>query len=79
MLLMAKIIFEQTEQMWINQLDQDKDVIAQLDAITHLAQFNSKDTLRALSKALLSNDYFYRGMLMCYFFLDLIFPNSNNF
>lgn len=61
MQLMAKIIFHQPENMWINQLDQDKDVIAQLEAITNLAQFNSKDTIKALSKALSNNDYFYRG------------------
>lgn len=61
MQLMAKIIFHQPENMWINQLDHDKDVIAQLEAITNLAQFNSKDTIKALSKALSNNDYFYRG------------------
>jgi hypothetical protein len=55
------IKFEQSEEMWIHQLETDKDVIAQSEASTSLVQFNTSQTaLTKLENAAFDKSIYYR-------------------
>jgi transcription initiation factor TFIID subunit 2 len=46
--------------MWLNQLERDRDVVAQYEAIQGLLSFPSSTTLSALNSVLNNRDVFYR-------------------
>src|SRR5690606_38275069 len=55
------ITFKQTEKMWFSQLDKDRDVIAQYEAVKALAIFNeSQDSLTKLEHTLYDKTLYYR-------------------
>jgi hypothetical protein len=65
MQLMMTISFKQPQKMWLNQLEHDKDIVAQLEAIRYLAHYKNitKDAMTVLYRVLSNNDIFYRGMI----------------
>ncbi|KAH9824294.1 hypothetical protein DFH28DRAFT_1103158 [Melampsora americana] len=52
--------FEMKEYMWIEQLQRDKDVVAQLEAIEALKQLPSNVVSSHLCKTVLTPEYFFR-------------------
>ncbi|PKI83009.1 hypothetical protein MVES_002777 [Malassezia vespertilionis] len=57
---MAQIQFEQPDYMWVSQLQRDRDVVAQLTAVTALSQMPSLITSSMLTRTVLVTKYFYR-------------------
>ncbi len=51
---------KQPEFMWINQLQKDNDIIAQLEAIDALQHLSSYLAIEALNKALIDPHLYYR-------------------
>lgn len=55
------IKFKQTEQMWVNQLERDKDVVGQYEAIQGLANFpESQNALTKIENLLNDNSAYYQ-------------------
>ncbi|WFD44718.1 hypothetical protein MPSI1_003388 [Malassezia psittaci] len=57
---MAHIQFEQPDYMWVSQLQRDRDVVAQLEAVHALSQMPSLITSSMLTRTILVTKYFYR-------------------
>lgn len=60
MQLMRQVIFEQPDYQWQYQLRYERDITAQLDAITQLENFSTPYTRRALTDAIENEHCFYR-------------------
>ena len=56
----ASIKFEQPDFMWVSQLQRDRDVVAQLEAVHALSQIPSKLVSTMLTRTVLVNNYFFR-------------------
>ncbi len=54
------ITFRQPEYMWIHQLEEDRDVIAQYEAIRGLRSFSTASALAALNRTVNNAQIFYR-------------------
>ncbi|KAF8665397.1 hypothetical protein AX16_000416 [Volvariella volvacea WC 439] len=56
----AKIRFEQPDFMWVSQLQRDRDVVAQLEAVHALAEKPTAIVSSTLTKTVLVSNYYYR-------------------
>ncbi|EGO05242.1 hypothetical protein SERLA73DRAFT_82815 [Serpula lacrymans var. lacrymans S7.3] len=56
----AAIAFEQPDFMWVSQLQRDRDVVAQLEAIHALAKQPTAIVSSTFTKTVLVSNYFYR-------------------
>ncbi|KAJ7611016.1 hypothetical protein FB45DRAFT_329816 [Roridomyces roridus] len=56
----ATLKFEQPDFMWVSQLQRDRDVVAQLEALHALAQQPTAIVSSTLTKTVLVSNYFYR-------------------
>ncbi|KAG8894105.1 hypothetical protein FRB99_001519, partial [Tulasnella sp. 403] len=56
----AEIMFDQPDFMWVSQLQRDKDVVAQIEALHALARQPSNITSSFLTHTVLVPNYFYR-------------------
>lgn len=54
------ITFKQPEYMWVHQLEEDRDVIAQHEAIRGLQSFATSNALGALNRVVNNHNLFYR-------------------
>lgn len=57
---LTKITFDQEPFMWVSQLQRDRDVIAQIEAIHALSRIPSKIVSSTLTKTVLTTTYFFR-------------------
>jgi hypothetical protein len=65
--LMMRLSLHQPLRMWLNQVEQDKDIAAQfgaLQALAHVRPLGSlpREAMSALNRTLGSGDIFFRGM-----------------
>eukprot|EP00250_Pteridium_aquilinum_P006300 c16246_g1_i1 orf=741-4946(+) len=76
---LADIQLQQPEQMWINQLEKDKDVAAQLQAIAALSSLSqvSFAVLNALNSCLTDSKIFYRVRIEAAFALAMTADEAN--
>ncbi|THH19678.1 hypothetical protein EW146_g1531 [Bondarzewia mesenterica] len=56
----ATIAFDQPDFMWVSQLQRDRDVVAQLEAISALAKMPTAIISSTLTKTVLVTNYFFR-------------------
>lgn len=56
----ATFSFEQPDFMWLSQLQRDRDVVAQLEAVHALARLQTSIVSSSLAKTVLVTNYFYR-------------------
>ncbi|TFK56505.1 hypothetical protein OE88DRAFT_1689584 [Heliocybe sulcata] len=56
----AGIAFEQPDFMWVSQLQRDRDVVAQLEAVNALAKQPTAVVSSTLTKTVLVSNYFFR-------------------
>ncbi|KAF8963874.1 hypothetical protein BDZ97DRAFT_1701052 [Flammula alnicola] len=56
----ANIKFEQPDFMWVSQLQRDRDVVAQLEAVTALAEKPTAIVSSTLTKTVLVSNYYFR-------------------
>ncbi|KAH8110586.1 hypothetical protein DFH11DRAFT_1619105 [Phellopilus nigrolimitatus] len=56
----AKIQFEQADYMWVSQLQRDRDVVAQVEAVQALARLPTPIVSSTLTKTVLVTNYFFR-------------------
>jgi transcription initiation factor TFIID subunit 2 len=56
----ANIGFEQPDFMWVSQLQRDRDVVAQLEAVNALAKQPTAIVSSTLTKTVLVSNYYYR-------------------
>ncbi|KAF9245714.1 hypothetical protein BU15DRAFT_85416 [Melanogaster broomeanus] len=56
----AAIAFEQPDFMWVSQLQRDRDVVAQLEAIHALAKLPTAIVSSTFTKTVLVSNYYYR-------------------
>lgn len=56
----AAIAFEQPDFMWVSQLQRDRDVVAQLEAVEALARQPTAVVSSTLTKTVLVSNYFFR-------------------
>ncbi|KAI0068033.1 hypothetical protein BV25DRAFT_1904522 [Artomyces pyxidatus] len=56
----AAIAFDQPDFMWVSQLQRDRDVVAQLEAVNALAKMPSAIISSTLTKTVLVTNYFFR-------------------
>ncbi|KAI5120798.1 hypothetical protein M0805_002425 [Coniferiporia weirii] len=56
----AGIQFEQADYMWVSQLQRDRDVVAQVEAVHALARLPTPIVSSTLTKAVLVTNYFFR-------------------
>ncbi|KAJ6520284.1 hypothetical protein C8R45DRAFT_55863 [Mycena sanguinolenta] len=56
----ADLKFEQPDFMWVSQLQRDRDVVAQLEALHALAQQPTKIVSSTLTKTVLVSNYYFR-------------------
>ncbi|KAK7063812.1 transcription initiation factor TFIID subunit 2 [Favolaschia claudopus] len=56
----AEVKFEQPDFMWVSQLQRDRDVVAQLEALHALAQQPTKIVSSTLTKTVLVSNYYFR-------------------
>ncbi|KAF8140663.1 hypothetical protein EV363DRAFT_1313061 [Boletus edulis] len=56
----AAIAFEQPDFMWVSQLQRDRDVVAQLEAIHALAKQSTAIVSSTFTKTVLVSNYYYR-------------------
>ncbi|KAI0049299.1 hypothetical protein FA95DRAFT_1538598 [Auriscalpium vulgare] len=56
----AAIAFDQPDFMWVSQLQRDRDVIAQLEAVNALSRMPSAIISSTLTKTVLVSNYFFR-------------------
>ncbi|KAJ7897366.1 hypothetical protein B0H14DRAFT_2677986 [Mycena olivaceomarginata] len=56
----ADLKFEQQDFMWVSQLQRDRDVVAQLEALHALAQQPTKIVSSTLTKTVLVSNYYFR-------------------
>ncbi|KAJ6541894.1 hypothetical protein B0H19DRAFT_1175115 [Mycena capillaripes] len=56
----ADLKFEQPDFMWVSQLQRDRDVVAQLEALYALAQQPTKIVSSTLTKTVLVSNYYFR-------------------
>ncbi|THH09339.1 hypothetical protein EW145_g2091 [Phellinidium pouzarii] len=56
----ARIQFEQADYMWVSQLQRDRDVVAQVEAVQALARQPTPIVSSTLTKAVLVTNYFFR-------------------
>ncbi|KAL9933347.1 hypothetical protein V8E36_008065 [Tilletia maclaganii] len=56
----CQVHFDQSDYMWHSQLERDRDVVAQLTAISALAHMPSPITATVLTRTVLVDKYFYR-------------------
>lgn len=57
---LTKISFDQEPFMWVSQLQRDRDVIAQIEAIHALSRIPSKIVSSTFTKTVLTTTYFFR-------------------
>ncbi|KAG2046284.1 hypothetical protein BDR06DRAFT_1037833 [Suillus hirtellus] len=56
----AAIAFEQPDFMWVSQLQRDRDVVAQLEAVNALAKQSTAIVSSTFTKTVLVSNYYYR-------------------
>ncbi|KAI0028582.1 hypothetical protein K488DRAFT_80600 [Vararia minispora EC-137] len=56
----ATIVFDQPDFMWVSQLQRDRDVVAQLEAVNALAKMPNAIVSSTLTKTALVTNYFFR-------------------
>ncbi|KAI0323074.1 hypothetical protein OF83DRAFT_1234654 [Amylostereum chailletii] len=56
----AAIAFDQPDFMWVSQLQRDRDVVAQLEAVNALVKMPSAIVSSTLTKSVLVTNYFFR-------------------
>ncbi|KAH7306785.1 hypothetical protein KP509_22G030300 [Ceratopteris richardii] len=78
---LADIQLQQPEQMWINQLEKDKDVAAQLQAIAAISSLPHKtfSVMNALNSCLVDSKVFFRVRIEAAFALAMIVEEVNGF
>jgi hypothetical protein len=58
--LLRKVQFRQPEKMWINQIELDRDVVAQYEGVQGTGQCNSAAAVAALASFMENPRMFYR-------------------
>jgi len=74
-----KITFRQPEYMWIHQLELDRDVIAQMEAVGGLKDYFTQNAVRAVFKFLSNPRYFYKVRTDAALLLSKISTKETNF
>ncbi|KAM9963646.1 hypothetical protein ACTFIW_006884 [Dictyostelium discoideum] len=74
-----RITFRQPEYMWIHQLELDRDVIAQMEAIKGLKDYISFNSVRAVFKFIQNSRYFYRVRCDAAMLLSKLSTKETNF